>query len=259
MTSDSRVLAVPGTGADVLLGPAGDGVVRTRSGRFLRLEDPPAGLADALAGGRAGDSAASEYADRLRTELAARECRDADERWPAERRGVRLIGAGETVDALTKALPGCAIDGRAPRPQLVIAVAETPRERAHWAELDTYPARGVAWLRAYREGATCFVDPIAVTTDDPGSEQVRRRRLAASPVPRELAAWQRTVASAAAPLPVAARTLLLARVLTVALAWAQDAPALEAYRRTLWRLGTSSMTITEHSLLGYDEPPVGRR
>ncbi|WP_198664104.1 hypothetical protein [Jiangella endophytica] len=250
----------------MLLEPAGGGVVRTPSGRFLRLQDPPPGLAAALAGGRVDDAAAAEYADLLTAELVAREGRDADRRWPAARRDVCLVGAGETVDALAEALSGWGIepvaggpDGLAAPPRLVIAVAETPRERAHWGELDTLPARGIAWLRGYREGETCFVDPLAVTTGDPGSEQVRRRRLAASSVPRELAVWQRAVASAPAPLPVAARTLLLARVLTVALAWAQDAPALDAFRRTLWKLVAPSMTITEHPVLGYDEPPAGRR
>ncbi|MBV2364170.1 hypothetical protein ACFPZ0_00185 [Streptomonospora nanhaiensis] len=270
MTPEPVVARVPGSGADVLVDHDGTGVVRTSSGTFLRLRHPPAGLVGALSGAPADDPEAGAYAEKLAAQMAAREDADAERRWPSARRGVGLVGHGAPVEALADALTGWGVSparlsadaaasgrGRPGRPwDLVIAYADSPAERARWDLLDTLPGEGVAWLRAYREGGVCFVDPISLTPGDPTAEQVRRRRLAASPVPRQLDAWQRAAAGPRDELPPAARTLLAGRILTVALAWAQQADTLEGYRNTLWRLVASTGTLSEHPVLAYDPPPA---
>ncbi|MDA0565225.1 hypothetical protein LG943_12990 [Streptomonospora sp. S1-112] len=288
MTPEPHVARVPGSGADALVEHDGTGVVRTSAGAFLRLQHPPAGLADALTGAPAGDDESGAYAAKLTAEMAAREAADAERRWPAARRNVGLVGEGALIEALADALTGWGVaparfpdgaallaapgadpaggdlpdaaagdrPGAAPPWDLVIAYADTPAARAGWDALDSLPGHGAAWLRAYREGQVCFVDPISLSTDDPTAEQVRRRRLAASTVPRELDAWQRAAAGSAEELPTAARTLVAARILTVALAWAQRADTLETYRGTLWKLVAATGTLSEHPVLAYDPPPA---
>ncbi|WP_017594219.1 hypothetical protein [Nocardiopsis potens] len=269
MAPEHPIAPVPGSGADVLLQHDGTGFVRTASGRFLRLRNPPPGLTAALSGAPPADGGtAGAYAERLAAETAEREDGDAERRWPAARRNTALVGAGAPADALAEALAGWgAAPARFPgaaeliaagreRPwDLVIGYADSPGERAHWDLLDALPGRGTAWLRGYREGEVCYVDPIAVSPGDPTAEQVRRRRLAASPAPRGLDAWQRASAAPARELPRAARTLLEARILTVALAWARRAGALDRYRGTLWRLAAATGEIGEHPVLAYDPPP----
>ncbi|MDA2806058.1 hypothetical protein [Nocardiopsis suaedae] len=275
MTTDPRIARVPGSGADALLGRDGSGAVRTSSGRFLRLQNPAPGLIGALTGepgedtGGGDGAAGAAYAERLAAEMAARETDDAERRWPGGRRDVALVGQGAPVDALAGALAEwglsaarfpAAADLPADRAwDLVIAYADAPRERAGWDALDGLPERGAAWLRAYREGGVCFVDPIAVSAEDPTAEQVRRRRLAASPVPGDLDAWQRGAAAssdAPEPLSSAASTLLAGRMLTVALAWAQRTDALEGYRGTLFKFVSANGALTEHPVLAYDAPPA---
>lgn len=254
---------VPGTGAEVFLGPDGTGLVRTTAGRFLRLRSVPPELA---------------YAGRLRTELRSREEADAERRWPSGRRRIAVVGGGAVVADLVEALrewgvapvrfadaaallaaPGAPAptrtDGTAAW-DLVLGYADSPAERAGWDQLDVLPEHGVAWVRAYREGEVCFVDPVGVTGDDPGSEQVRRRRLAASLLPREFDAWQRAAVAARETLPSTARCLLVSRVLTVILAWAQDSHAIRSYRTTLWKLVPATGTISEHPVLAYPQPAV---
>ncbi|MFD0802624.1 hypothetical protein ACFQZU_15035, partial [Streptomonospora algeriensis] len=70
----------------------------------------------------------------------------------------------------------------------------------------------------------------------------------------ELAAWQRSASHAPPALPAAARILLLGRILTVALAWAQETDELARFRTTLWKYVSASATATEHTVLGYPEP-----
>ncbi|MBB4932795.1 hypothetical protein F4561_003615 [Lipingzhangella halophila] len=283
MTGTSRLARLPGTGTDVLIDGDGTGSVRTLAGRFLRLRSPPPGLLDALAGTAGGEEASSAYADRLTEAMAARELDDAERRWPARRRDVVLVGDGPVLDALAEALGELgaditrqrggtedAADGPAPsavapdseaapeagpeRRRLVVAFAETPADRAEWAAFDSLPEHGTAWLGGYREGDNCFVDPIRLSADDPTARQVQKRRLAASPVPRELAAWQRSATHAPPELTAAARTLLIGRMLTVALAWAQESDDLTRFRSSLWKYVSASATATEHTVLGYPEP-----
>ncbi|NYH54828.1 hypothetical protein HNR06_004417 [Nocardiopsis arvandica] len=285
MLPQPSIARVPGTGAHVIVDSGGTGVVRTSSGRFLRLVSPPPGLLDALAGASDGDGEASAYAEALRARMSALEEEDAQRRWPGPRREVALVGGGPLIDAVADALAGwgaavtrhtdggallSTMDGAADggrrgggtagprgggtRPWgLVVAYADSPVERVGWDRLDTLPSQGVAWLRAYREGENCFVDPICLDGDDPGAEQVYRRRLAASFAPRELDTWRRA-AVAAAPASAAAHTLVVSRLLTLALAWAQESDVLEGYRTTLWKLVTATGTVSEHPVLAYDPP-----
>ncbi len=276
---------MPGTGAHVIVDSGGTGAVRTSSGRFLRLVSPPPGLPDVLGGASHGDPEASAYAETLRARMSAFEEEDAQRRWPGPRREVALVGRGPLIDAVADALTGwgaavtrhtdggsllALMDGAAdddrrgggtagPRGEgawpwgLVVAYADSPVERVGWDRLDTLPSQGVAWLRAYREGENCFVDPICLNGDDPGAEQVYRRRLAASFVPRELDTWRRA-AVAAAPASAAAHMLMTSRLLTLALAWAQGSDALGGHRTTLWKLVPATGTISEHPVLAYDPP-----
>ncbi|MFV2195021.1 hypothetical protein [Nocardiopsis sp. LOL_012] len=278
MAWEPFIARLPGTSADVLIDGGDTAVVRTSAGRFLRLQSPPPGLPDALSGGSNADEDAVAYADRLQAVMAAREDDEASHRWPEARRAVALVGAGPIVDAVAEALSEwrvsvsryddvaaliAAVDGAeagvadgesTPPWHLVIAYADSPAERGGWDRIDRLPRRGTAWLRAYREGENCFVDPICLTPDDPGSDQVLRRRLAASPTPRETDAWRRAAAPDAPPSP-AARTLLVGRLLTVALTWAREDTALEGYRTTLWKLVPASGAVSEHTVLAYDPPP----
>ncbi|WP_116246826.1 hypothetical protein [Nocardiopsis sp. FIRDI 009] len=285
MPPEPSAVPVPGTGAHVIVDGGRTDVVRTSSGHFLRLVSPPPGLLDALGGASGGAGEAAEYAAALRARMSAREEEDAQRRWPGPRREVALVGGGPLVDAVADALTDwgasvtrhtdgaallAAVDGTAGDDRenggaagppsegawpwgLVVAYADSPGERVGWDRLDALPSQGVAWLRAYREGENSFVDPICLSGDDPGAEQVYRRRLAASLVPRELDAWRRAAAAAAPPSP-AAHTLLTSRLLTLALAWAQDSDTLEGYRSTLWKLVPATGTVSEHPILAYDPP-----
>ncbi|WP_304454809.1 hypothetical protein [Nocardiopsis sp. YSL2] len=287
MPPEPSIARVPGTGAHVIVDSADTGVVRTSSGRFLRLVSPPPGLLDVLGGASAGDGEAASYAEALRATMSSHEEEDAQCRWPRPRREVALVGRNPLVDAVAEALADCGArltrhtDGEAllaatdgaiggdrgdqgadgPRAEgpwpwgLVVAYADSPAERVGWDRLDALPGQGVAWLRAYREGENCFVDPICLTGDDPGAEQVYRRRLAASFVPRELDTWRRAAVADTPPSP-AARTLLTSRLLTMALAWAQESDTLEHHRGTLWKLVPATGTVSEHPVLSYDPPPA---
>ncbi|PXY25826.1 hypothetical protein BAY59_19805 [Prauserella coralliicola] len=282
MPTESRVAHVPATGAHVLIDSDGAAMVRTSAGRFLRLQAPPPGLWDVLAGDSAGDEATAAYLAALQEEMASREAADAQHRWPASKRTVGLLGSGAVIDELAQALGDWEVSTQRyatsaqllatghPGPDgepvnggggpvacdLVIAYADSGAERADWGRLDVLPGEGVAWLRAYREGENCFVDPIGVTAEDPGSEQVRRRRLAASLVPGQLAAWQRAAPADGRPIPSSARTFLVGRILAVALAWAQETALLEEYRQTLWTFVPATGTVSEHPVLGYAPPYV---
>ncbi|OQO94962.1 hypothetical protein B1813_02535 [Saccharomonospora piscinae] len=261
---------VPGTGAEVLIDADGTGLVRTADGRFLRLRSVPPGLPDILRGTRDGGDDVAAYARRLREELLSREEAHAQARWPAARRRVVLLGRGTVVEDLAEALrewgvtpvrhadaaallAACHVES-VPW-DVVIGYADSPAERAGWDRLDDLPGRGTTWVRAYREGEVCFVDPVASRGEDPGSEQVRRRRLAASPVPREFEAWQNAAAESG-PLPWTARSLLVSRVLAVLLAWAHGPDTVRSYRTTLWKFVPATATISEHPILAYPPPAV---
>ncbi|WP_058234296.1 hypothetical protein [Devriesea agamarum] len=272
MRSPNHQAAIPGTGATALMSEDGKGVVRTASGQFLRLQTPPADLiatltnpTDHTATEPEADEPTRAHATRLQHEIAAREIREADNRWPQTRRNVAITGTGDIPEKLAAALLDWGITAHCiptasdldltdTHWDLVIGYATGPSEREAWSRLDQLPRNGTAWLRAYREGHVCYVDPIAITEHDPTSTQVTKRRLAASPVPAELAAWQRTAPDEPNPLPLTAHTWLLGHILTVALSWAQNAPDCERYRYTLWKHVPAAGTTDEHTIIAYPAP-----
>ncbi|OLT47604.1 hypothetical protein BJF85_15475 [Saccharomonospora sp. CUA-673] len=272
---------MPGTGAHVVTDADGTAVVRTAAGRFLRLQSPPPDLTRILTGESTRPAAPAapdeEYVAALRAEMSSREAADARRRWPAARRTVTLVGSGRVLDDVAEALDEWDVhprrrttdsvlqEGAEPgthAAHLVIAYGDSPAERADWPRLDTLPNAGIAWLRAYRDGENCFVDPLCVTPADPGSEQVRRRRLAAALVPGPLRTWQHATVETR-PMSSGARMLTVGRILTVALAWAQDREAtagdtatVDVYRRTLWKFVPATGVVSEHPVLGYAPPHV---
>lgn len=264
--SDRSVVPVTGTGAVVFDDTVrGDTVLRTATGRFHHLVGPPDGLVAYLAGTTEAAPSQSgsdvdDYIARLRAEIIDREQHDAQSRWPDDRRDVAVIGSARVASDVADALEQ--IDVRVRRHDgagtldpasvaLAVAVADDPTE---WDALDDLPRCGVAWLRAYREGSVWFVDPIAISVDDPSARQVARRRLAASPVPRHVQAWRRGTRPAAPEPSLVERVRVVDRLLTVALAWAQDDSRLASHRRTLWTYVAATGRSGEHPVLPYPEP-----
>ncbi|WOC13549.1 hypothetical protein [Gordonia sp. MP11Mi] len=273
---DRTVAPVTGTGAVVFDDEArGDTVLRTATGRFHHLIDPPGDLVAHLAGlahqNAAHQNAAhpnadvDDYVERLRDEIVDRERADAQSRWPDHRRNVAVIGSGPIVADITTALneigvrvqrheQAIAVDPAAVDPAAIALVVAVTDDPTHLDHLDDLPRVGVAWLRAYREDSVWFVDPVSTTPSDPSARQVARRRLAAQPVPRHSQGWHRGVRSAA-PEPTALERVRVAdRLLAVALAWAQDDPFLTTYRRTLWKYIAATGRVSEHPVLPYPEP-----
>ncbi|MEJ9079534.1 MULTISPECIES: hypothetical protein [Gordonia] len=235
--------------------------LRTARGDLHALVDPPASLISDLSDhGEPGG-----YVDRLRDEVHAREIADAEERWPTARRDVVVLGDDELADDVATALRelsvrverGTEVSHIPPGASLVISVAATRQERACWAELDRLPERGVGWIRAYREDAVWFVDPVAFTPEDPTAHHVLRRRIAAAPDPIRAEAYARTDVPTPAPAIRVGRALTTARVLTVSLAWAQRSPDLELFSVTLWKFVSCTGRVSEHPILGYPEPAEG--
>lgn len=225
--------------------------VRSGNGVFLRVPLSTTGAtADAdLTGGLAG---------RVRAELAER--REARIRPCLGREGIGILAPESWRQDLAEGLgghPSTVVESAGDIPELaglVLYVAGSPHERGM---LDHLPAAGTAVLRCYREGELFFVDPLAVEPQDPTGAQVLRRRLAASPAASELRAWlDSSPAADAGPagIPAAAMTILTARLLTTIAAWQQDAPAMSALRRTLWRLDTATLAASEHPVLAFPEP-----
>lgn len=263
MTTETRFLPLPDVAAHLVVDDAGRRRIRLRTGRFVALDAPPSGLEAAVAGELA-DADTAAYLGRLRAEVNAREAEDSKRRWPAARRAVHVIGTGPVVEALGSA---CAAWGAritrgassAAPPEdaaIVIAYADDARARRGWSALDELPERGIAWLRAYREGECVFVDPIAVDASDAASAHVDARRIAASTAPDLAEAWQRSAPCPAEPLDGAASALLLGRMLHVVLAWAQDDASLDRHRTTLWKLVPALGSTSEHTVLRYPAAPV---
>lgn len=277
MPADHEVSRLPGTRAHVVTDHDGSTVLRTAAGRFLRVQGPPLPLAQVLAGTAAGSDDTEEVLAHLGDEITSRELADARERWPADKQDVALVGTGPVIDAVAAALEGWGLSPRrfasAPhavdsladtsdqsaaggRPNLVIACADTLGDRAGWLDLDRLPLQGTAWLRAHREGEVCYVDPLSTSPHDAGSDQVLRRRLAASIAPGPFAVWHAAEPQQTGPLQPAATLLVSARLLTVAVAWARGGAEVDEYRRTLWKLVPATGQVTQHTVLGYDAPHV---
>lgn len=265
---------LPGGAGHVIVLDDGDVAVHTAAGELLRAQGAPDDLARALDDPRAASEQTRVFVGRLDDEASALRDAYSEQRWPQERRKVIVTGTGTILDDVTAALAGWGVrptrlgstaelhrpplseDGasRSREPSLLISYAETPDERREWNAISRASMPGLAWLRVRREHDLCFVEPLTRTAGDAGPEHVRRRRVAASPHPRAAALWARD-----APAPTGApdafvRASTVSRVLRVALAWAQNDAALSDYRRTLWKLVPATGRVTEHTVLGYEEP-----
>ncbi|MFF5625558.1 hypothetical protein [Microbacterium sp. LWH10-1.2] len=261
MTAELRIHPLPGTGAHLVSGADGRHRVRLRTGRLTLLDAPPDGLVAAIES--APDGEAADYLHRLTGEVQTREAEDASRRWPTARRAVCLLGSDPILDDLGGALAawGAAVTrlGAEEEPPqdaaLVIAYADDARGRRRWLRHDQLPRRGVAWLRAHRDGECVLIEPLALDGDDPTSVQVATRRAAASSAPTATEAWHRAAPPASAPVDDATRVLVLGRLLQIAAAWAQDGPSLDRLRTTLWKLVPALGAVTEHTVLAYPAAP----
>ena len=284
MPIPSHALTLPGNLGHVYSIADGSFVLRTAAGQFLTIDDPPPGLIAALrapALGIATEIAAesapeitteTDFAQRLISEARARHDTAAEARWPASRRGVIVVGEGLIVDAVAQALRdwGCELtlfptadaldDDPAFRDAsdnahdtLLISYADSAVERRAWSTRGQGFTDRLAWLRAYREGEVCFVDPLTVGAHDADAHQVLRRRVAASLSPTALTRWGEI--GPRSPVPdTYSRAMVVSRILTVALAWAQQRDDVDVFRRTLWKLVPLTGRATEHPVLGYPQP-----
>lgn len=262
MHRERRIIPLAEHGAHLITGADGRAVVRMRTGRFAVLGDKPVGLEDALSWTSFTEDE-RDYLARLTAELEARDSADDHARWPRDRRTIGVLGAGRILDELTGILSLWGVhvirfdaDADPPRAAtLVLAYADSAAERSAWHRFDDLPGRGVAWLRAYREGECLLIDPLSLSRADATSEQVSRRRVAASLSPLEVDAWQRSTTAPTAPLDTATCALAVARLLQMLLSWAQSSEALPALRRTLWKFVPATGAVTEHTVLAYPEAP----
>ncbi|WP_435299081.1 hypothetical protein [Timonella sp. A28] len=263
--------ALPNTNTHILTTPNGTTTLRLPTGQFLNAHNTPQGLTQALADNSDISKEAEEYVQALHTAISAREAHDAEQTWQPHTRRIAIIGAGELVAELHAALHSARFDVQhfeaaadflaAHRTEnstsfhLVIAYADHPGEHAHWDQLDTLPLDGCAWLRAYREGHICFVDPLSLNSTDPTSEHVLRRRTAAHATPHLFTQWRQAV-NTPEPLTEAAKILLISRVLTMTIAWAHNSPnsTVEHLQRTLWKFVPATGMVSEHTLLSYEAP-----
>jgi len=264
MPHHTRIIPVPTTGAHVVAVAEDAPLLRLRTGDHAAIGSPPSELHGVFDSPSPG-AAASAYRDRLVREVRDRERADDERRWPSARRRIGVVGTGVLTDEIARALGawgarvGRGVSGAEARDSLalVISVSDGASERRDHAVLDDLLATGTARLRVYREGECVLVDPLAVDVTDITATQVARRRIAASTVPGALGAWQRHGPVADQPTDSATVSLVTARVLTMALAWAQDDEALPRLCTTLWKLVPALGRVTEHSVLPYPAPYPG--
>ncbi|MFB4354277.1 hypothetical protein RAC69_14085 [Microbacterium sp. LS_15] len=260
MNRAPRISPLPSTGAHVVAVDGAPPLLRLRTGHHVALDSPPATLHDELA----ADTAPSGYLRRLVFEVQERERRDDERRWPAARRHVGVVGTGVLAEEIARALEdwgarvtraasAAALDEPAVLDDtaLLVSVADGADERHDRAVLDDLPAPGAARLRVYREGECVLVDPLALDPADATATHVSRRRVAASTAPGAVEAWHGHGPASEHPLDAPTVALVTARVLTMTLAWAQDAPALADLRTTLWKLVPALGRVTEHPVLAY--------
>lgn len=222
--------------------------LRTAQGEYLRLHGVPAG------GRRARGAYVREVADFARRRATEQGLRH----WPDGRRRVAVLGRDRIAATVTVELRrlGAHVH-RLRRPvadpaaDLVVAVTARPPglDRAEW--LASLPMRGTAVLQGHVDGASFLLLPLALDGTEASADQVRRRRLAASPASDELGAWL----AAPRPLPLAAtvRALVTVRVARSAMTWASGGAEAEELRHTLTVIHPD-LRETRHVVLGFDEP-----
>ncbi|MCD2114437.1 hypothetical protein LQ384_25340 [Rhodococcus rhodochrous] len=273
MSSHCSVVALAGAAGHLIASGDHTVTLRTTAGTLLQVQNPPTDLLSALHDPTSATKTACTYVQRLNEEVAERNTADMQARWPEARRAVILTGTGpiadDTADALrtwgatptrfatTQELlrdPVLRDETCVDNPKLVISYADSPNERKHWGLLEARRRPSVAWLRAYREGEVCFVDPLTLAAGDATADHVVRRRIAASLTPIAMTEWLHDAPSATTVPDTYARAMTVSKVLTVALAWAQQATTLTHHRHTLWKLVPATARTSEHPILGYELP-----
>ncbi|MFJ4029035.1 hypothetical protein ACIPWF_16800 [Paenarthrobacter sp. NPDC089989] len=224
----------------------GRATVRSDDGVFFRVPGEPS------------STLAAGMMDRVLAELAERRNAGLTPLRGREHVSIAADGpvAGELLDTLTSAgVQAQRVDpaSSADCGGLLLHVPTSPAERSRF---DNLPTVGTAVLRCYQEGEVVFVDPLAAGPLDPSGAQVLRRRLAASPAATELRTWLDTPAAHGFELSGASRDLLTARLLVMVKAWQTGAATLPPLSRTLWRLDTRTLTVTEHPVLPFPEPAL---
>lgn len=225
--------------------------LRTGSGAFLRLHRVPAG----------GQVERRRYLSEVAEFARARAAREADVRWPQGRREVLVVGGDALARDLSRELGrlGAAVRRRATLPAdgevpaLVVAVNQLgARAAATRGRLAQLPPRS-AVLQGHADGGSFVLLPLVVDGTEATLDQVRRRRVAASPAGSELDSW--LDAAPRTPLPRAVTGLALARLVGAAQAWAREDEEVEALRRTM-SVVHPDLRETRHVVLGFEEPPA---
>ncbi|GAA2081891.1 hypothetical protein GCM10009821_23280 [Aeromicrobium halocynthiae] len=222
--------------------------LRTDTGEFLRLHRVPDG----------GRLARRAYLRQVTDFARDRRGRIQAGLWPAGRRRVDVLDTDQLSRAIADQLARLGADvRRSPRSaadataDLVVAVAAHAPEPAVADRLADLPSQGTAVLHGHADGGGFLVMPLATDRDAVTPDQVRRRRLAASPAADELACWL-TQGPPVQPSGTV-RALVTARVVEVVRTWASEAPQLDDLRRTL-HVVHPDLHQTQHVVLGFDEP-----
>ncbi|WAX76667.1 hypothetical protein [Streptomyces sp. KMM 9044] len=261
-----EVVAVPGRGL----------ALRTTEGEFLgiRTRDADQGTLLSLLSGAAAVPADGELNHVVRAfeEAGYLTGEPQHPKWPAARRGVRLLGEPALTGPLAAHLAALGAEPRttspatgpdAPpvkieelldeNPAAVVWCLDGPVPDGLWDAADRLPGHGVAWLRCHREGWQAYVEPLAAAPGDVTAAHVRARRLAATPAHRELAAYWSGPRTSGPPvrLTVPAAVLLAALLADDLSRWATgtpDAAGLPA-RRRLRCVDLRTLTVTERPVL----------
>lgn len=222
--------------------------LRTASGEYLRLHGVPA------RGLRARRSYLRDVAEFARQRTEAQRA----ERWPEGRCRVAVLGRGRMAGSVAAQLRRLGADVRRlrrptadPDADLLVALAEGPTTPGVEEWLTSLPRRGPAVLHGHADGESFLLMPLMVDGTEASADQVRRRRLAASPASDELTSW--LDAARGVSLPAGVRALVPAHVAAAALAWAAEDAEAEAMRHTL-TVVHPDLRLTRHVVLGFDEP-----
>lgn len=224
--------------------------LRTDTGEFLRLHRVPDG------GRRARRSYLRQVADFARERRAEKHTGY----WPQARRRIDVLDVDRLSRAIAHELSRLGADvrevggiGAGQAADAVVAVAVAPPGPGVADRLIALHGAGTAVLHGHADGTGFLVLPLATDRDAVTPDQVRRRRLAASPAADELDSWL-THGPAGEPGDIV-RSLVVARVVDVMRTWATGATGLDTMRRTL-HVVHPDLRQTQHVVLGFDEPAV---